>query len=200
MRTIVNPEDGELTVPEHPEPGEQFEHAMIYGNGSIAFADTLGELIDLIIPDYSALSDDPSGDDLALLARHDHMAGVANAVQADFNTQAVERGLFDVASADENLLTATTHDRHEPWSGSLPTGPDGAPLADAGDYGWTQPFPLVLIATDYSPYCERPTPSGEVILLDPYDEQTYLASLTSLGFVQYMSRDTFGATAQPQAV
>jgi len=184
MRTIIETteDDAGAIAPAHPVDGERYEHSLLYGERTIAFADSLGELIDLILPGYAALPDDPSGDDAALIARHDHIAQVANAIQGGFNEQASERGLLDMATADENLTTALGHDRSLPWSGMV----DGA---GESSYVWQSDIPLVLLTTDYAPFTDRPSPQGEaIVMLDPSDEATYLASLTKLGLVQYMRR------------
>jgi hypothetical protein len=183
MRTIVTAApDEDIDSPDHPA-GEDFQHVLLYGDGKAAFADDLGELIDLIIPGYGGLPDTPEGDEDALIQRHKHLADVANAVQSDYNAQAIQRGLLEPDTTDENILTATAHDRSEPWSGIYAVG------SDSPRYAWDGPFPLVLIATDYAPYVEeRPTPTGSVILLDPADEAKYLDSLTKLGLVSYMRR------------
>ena len=183
MRTIltVSP-DEELDAPDSPD-GESYQHALLYGDSQAAFADRLSELIDLILPGYGDLAETPEGDDEALIQRHRHLVEVANSVQADYNHQAVDRGLLDPATTDENLLTATAHDRAQSWSGLHSEG------SDRPGFNWDLAFPLVLIATDYAPYvADRPTPTGTVVLLDPYDETTYLESLNRLGFVTYMRR------------
>lgn len=184
MRTIVTLDDDEIVVPPHPEGGI-FLHVLLFGADQAAFADYAGELIDVILPGYGDLADTGEGDDDALIQRARHLALVANAVQSDFNIQAIERQLVDMDSADENVLTALVHDRSEPWSGIYADDPED----DSVSYHWDNPVPLVLVATDYAPYVpERPTPTGSVRLLDPIDEITYLKALTDLGLVNYMSQ------------
>lgn len=182
LNIMTAPQDGGAEVPPR-EDGEEFQHVLLYGDNQMAFADRLGELIGLVIPDYDELPDTPSGDEEALIQRHRHLAGVANAVQADYNAKAVQRGLLDPNTTDENLLTATAHDRVNPWPGVL-NGDDPRP-----SFNWDHPLPIVLIVTDYDPFVpSRSLPTGNVVLLDPSDEARYLESLTRLGLVTYMRR------------
>ncbi|MDA8342412.1 MAG: hypothetical protein M0007_09350, partial [Actinomycetota bacterium] len=56
-------------------------------------------------------------------------------------------------------------------------------------FEWTCPIPLVLFVTDYAPYSARPTPSGNIIWIDPTTELTFMDSLNALGVVDFLALD-----------
>ena len=53
---------------------------------------------------------------------------------------------------------------------------------------WIEDVPLVAIATDYSPFTERPTPTGRVVMLDPSSEMGYCLSLAALGLFEFYTK------------
>lgn len=177
---VDNETDHNAEAPVHPVEGHDWQHALVHGAGTIVYADSLGELIAVIIPGYSDLPDTPDGDARALIARHEHLVDVANTVQAGFNADAIERGLFDPTSSDVNTLTGLGHDRARPWPGT--------DIEGVQSYQWPQTVPLALLSTDYAPYTTRPCPTGNVVLLDGSSELAYLRTLTSLGLIGYLRR------------
>lgn len=171
MRTTVsypNEQDLLAGLPEHPEGG-QWAYAMAHDDDQVSFADTAGELIELLIDGYDTLGDSDEDHDQALLVRYQHLLLLAAHYQAVANDDAMDRGLLD--DADEDILTALYSDRTLPYTGGAWTGPT-----------------LYLMATDYAPYTDLSAPSGEtVVLLDPARENAYLAALHRLDFISFFT-------------
>ena len=169
MRTTVNyPSEHEVLpgLPVHPDGG-QWSYAIAHDGEHVTFADTAGDLIEVLIDGYGQLGDTDEEHDQALLARYQHLLLLAGHYQAEANDTAMADGLLD--DADEDTLTALYSDRSEPYTGGEWTGPT-----------------LILIATDYAPYTDLPTPQGaQVVLLDPARETSYLAALHRLGFISW---------------
>lgn len=166
-----------------------FRYAMDHGDGETTLSDNLSELIAKTIPGYGQFGDDDEGHDSAAFARAQHLAQVASAVQASL----IREGMaatpgFDPGSASDDVLTALSQDRRLPFEG-VP-GPDGTIR-----YEWTESLPLVLVSTDYHPFTSRVAPTGEVVLLDPATELSYLLTLHSLGLIGFYVRP--GADPDP---
>lgn len=49
---------------------------------------------------------------------------------------------------------------------------------------WTATVPLMLVASHYAPYTSLPRPAGNVVLIDPYTEESFAASLQQAGILQ----------------
>lgn len=152
--------------PSSPD-GEPFRYALVRGEVT-TFADSLTDLVGVVLPGYAALSDDA-----ALLARWQCAAKTATEIQQMI---AAAAGL-DPSRESEDVLTAIFHDRAEPL-------PDVVPAA-----GWDHPVRLILLATDYAPFTDSPAPTGNVELVDPSTEREFLTGLASLGVVQLYSRN-----------
>jgi hypothetical protein len=159
--------DGLGDIPAHPQGG-QWAYAMAHDGDLVSFADTAGELVGVLIEGYDQIGDTEADHDHALLVRYEHLVILAAHYQGLANQAAESAGDLDVA--DEDTLTALYADRAEPY-----TGPQS----------WTGP-PLILLATDYSPFTARPAPTGDTVtLLDPSRETTHLACLGELGFIAF---------------
>ncbi len=162
-----------------PQGHTGFRYAMDHGDGETTLSDNLSELIAKTIPGYDRFGDDDEGHDSATFARAQHMAQVASAVQASLIREAVAATPgFDPGSASDDVLTALSQDRRLPFEGV--SSPDGAICHE-----WTESVPLVLVSTDYHPFTVRVAPTGEVVLLDPSTELTYLLTLHSLGLIGF---------------
>lgn len=157
-------------LPPHPD-GQPWQFVLLYGDRMQAVADTATELLWLVVAGYDQIAaDDIEG---AFYARVDHAAGVAALVQHGVIQSAIDDGFElddDVAttammSSKTELIPASVRDSVESWN---------------------YPVPLVLVATLYAPYTDQPAPAGDnVILVDPYTEKGYLASLHRLGLVTF---------------
>lgn len=149
-----------LTVGPNDPIDSELPVAWLQPNGSAIMADTLTEVVASIVDGY-----DDAGDEDALAARHDALVAIAT------DAQVVLLDDVDLASLSELELTMVSTDKD-----ILVTG------------AWTGPVPLLLIATSYEPYTGSPVPDGEVVLLDPYTERTFLDSLVKLGLGELMVR------------
>jgi hypothetical protein len=174
-------------VPEH-DGGDPWPYAVITHDGSTHFSDTATELLVMAIPGYPADTTDSNdrGDDgvlhsvesdLALIARYDDLVSYADALQQTFVAGAVEDGLLDLSLLDESILTAMLGERMVPYEPHI----DGLPTE------WPANLPpLVLVATDYEPFTDRPMPTGNLVWVDPSTELTYLQSLNNIGIITLM--------------
>jgi len=137
-------------------------------DGEVHYAGTVTELLGALIPGYE------TDHDIALEQRWRAAVLRSNALQADLAVRAVE--------ADNHLLGRLTEEE-------LTTL-----FASRGDLfavpaSWTCEVPLVLIATDFAPYTDRPAPEGNVRFIDPADERGLLMSLSAAGDLTFYTRE-----------
>jgi hypothetical protein len=168
-----------LSVPEHPDGPEGWAYAVIDGRGQTVFADNAGELVALFVNGYDAIPQTDEGDDEALAARYEVLVQMAEVAQRGIVDRAVEDGTFDPVEAGEEALTGLFAPRSLPWGGFWTR--DGA-----ARFEWDGGVPIVVLATDYEPYTDRPAPTGNVLVVDPYTELTFLQSLGALGLVKFL--------------
>ena len=167
-----------VTLPPHPDGPGGWAYALIDNEGQVVFADDAGELVALFIEGYRFPRDD-RGHDLALAARSEALVEVAERSQRYLVDEAVEGGVLDPLAAGEDALTALFAPRTRPWEGR--STEDGT-----ASYEWDGPVPLILLATDYAPFTDRPQPTGNVVYLDPSTEVSFLVSLDTLGLVKFL--------------
>jgi hypothetical protein len=167
MKVIANTQGTTPPAPALKDNGELYKFRCHFdGMSQIAFADTYEELLNLLIPGYSELTDLEKD-----VIRLRYLKNVQLSLKAQIAANATE----DSVTAEEyQILTADVP------SGD---GPDNALI-------WSSSTPLVLIAQDYIPYTEVAIPlshlgdtdsSQNVIVLDAVDEQAFLASLHLVG-------------------
>lgn len=114
--------------------------------------ETATEAVASLVPDYATI---PADDEYsALIARYDYAVKQANELQRDY---LLEGDPLPEEDADVALIP-----KHEP-------------VVDVEV--WDLMVPLVLIATDYTPYTDLEAPQGNVIMLNPADELSFLVSL-----------------------
>lgn len=148
------------------EDGQPWQFALITAESQI-FADSCTEIIEGLVPGYTALSDDD-----ALIARYEYAIILANLHQ---QLLAGSTEGFDPGAETENVLTAIFTPREEVNLASLlPAGADGAPV-------WNHAVPLVLPTVLYSPFTSVPAPVGDIAWIDPSNERAFLESLDTLG-------------------
>ena len=199
-----------VSLPPHPDGPGGWAYAVVDDEGQVIFADNAGELVALVILGYGDISDSDEGHDEALATRYEALVEMAERAQRYLVDQAAESGLFDPLEADEETLTALFAPRTRPWEGHAAapptgigptgTGPIGTgpvrpsltgtgPTASRppGDHVWRDRVPLVLIATDYEPYTDRPKPTGRALFLDPSTEISFLRSLDALGLIKLLA-------------
>ena len=180
MTTITIPAtEADIAPPEHPDGGEWL-YLVMWPNGELLYSDNLGELVVETIQDdrYQDLLDDDSDEahDECLVMRYEELCHLGAKVQDYLVGEGADRGTIDLSQAGEDVLTALFQDRHVPFAG---VHRDGGP-----SFEWTEDVPLVLVATDYAPFTERPTPTGRVVMLDPSSEMGYCLSLAALGLFE----------------
>ena len=172
--TVDSPPPG--TGPEPPPHESVWPFLMAHGD-QITWADTRTELVGALIDGYDGILDGPDGLAEATWARYRQAVAVAADVQASILLDATEKGAFDpeqlAATPDgEAVLNALMVERT-------------VPLTEMAE--WTFEVPLVLVATDYAPFTDRPQPSGRIIWMDPSDEARHLDSLERVGRVRVFS-------------
>ncbi|ACV79023.1 hypothetical protein [Nakamurella multipartita] len=190
MLTTV-PAGDTATLPVLTGPGgDPFPFLMRHGT-DLTGAETRTELLGALIPGYADLPDTQVGHDEALGQRWEQAVATAAAVQAGLVAGATAAGEFDPAAVGEDVLTALLGDRDQPFTGLPIPGPvdepGGGDSTDEGPVSFDWPAdlpPLILVATDYAPYTSAPRPHGNVVLLDPHTETTYLDSLAELGLIR----------------
>lgn len=173
--------DSDITLPDHPDGPGGWAYAVVDKDGQVIFADNTGELVALFVQGYADIPGNDAGHDLALVARYEALVEIAERSQRFLVDEAVERGTLDPLEAGEDVLTALFAPRERPWGGM--EGPDGQV-----SFEWDGPVPLVLIATDYAPFTGRPSPTGNVVFLDPSTELSFMVSLDTLGLVKFMAQ------------
>ncbi|WIE80857.1 hypothetical protein [Curtobacterium sp. MCSS17_016] len=131
-------------------------------------ADSLTDVVADMVDDY-----DPSDPAKAFEQRLDYVVRSTAFQQAIVAAAAVEDGTLDIDTVGEDALTALFSDRTE--------------AAEVTE--WNHSVPLLHVSSHYEPYTERPRPSGNVHLLDPYTELTLLQSLHAAGSLEVLFRD-----------
>lgn len=169
----------EIILPPHPDGDKGWAYAIVGDDGNVFVSDDAGDLVALVIDGYDKVPHTDDGHDKALAMRYEALVQIAERAQHFLVDEAVEKGVIDPVMADEGQLTALFSPRSRPWDGA--TGRNGEVCCT-----WEGRTPLVLIATDYAPYTARPCPSGNIVLLDPCTETSFLLSLDVLGLVKFL--------------
>jgi hypothetical protein len=178
MIATVDPSEaaGTAVLP-HPDGGDWL-YAVLDGSGAISLSDSASELVAMAIPGYAELGGGEVGHDEALGMRYDFLVELARRTQQSIVDRAVKTGEIDLAALSDDETTALFAERFNPFEGLLTV--DGR-----WTHHWDLPAPLVLIATDYQPYTDRPTPKGRIVWLDPATEVSFLRSLHTLGIIEF---------------
>lgn len=151
------------TVDENPEG---YDNAMLLGDHTY-YGDMLTDLVAVVLgnEDYPELDDDD-----ATYERYLYMVKVANAMTAAAN----EANFEWFESLDELDFNAVMLSRDE--------------VADLGLSEWNHDVPLHLVSLDFRPSTDVVPPTGNVLMLNPYDEATFLRTLDALGLVELFLR------------
>jgi hypothetical protein len=161
--------------PPHPDGGE-WTYCVVPMSGELVYSDSLTDLVAAGIPGYVDLPDTDDGHDRALVMRYDDLVSLANKFQRWLVNDAARRELIDISGLGEDALTALMADRSAVFAG----------VSSQDDpFDWQIEVPLVLMATDYSPFTDRPSPTGRIVWIDPETEFTYLESLSALGVLRF---------------
>lgn len=171
MASIVlhEPFDGEAR-----DDGTPWPLSMIVSQQTI-LGETASDLIAHLIPGYGELPDDDDGDTAALIMRWQSCVATASDVQALICADRVQEGRFDPVQETEETLSVLFGDKT-------------VPIEDIASWD-NEDVPLILIATDYAPFSERPPVTGHVLWLDPSDEATFLRSLSNIGVIEFNVHD-----------
>lgn len=148
-----------IRQPEHPEH-KPWLVIWIVRNGEVIFADSLSDIVGVLIDGYGELDDD-GDDDPHLNARIDTLAPLAQAAQALI--------LADFAAREVRLS-------EEELNAALLDKEKATDLAR-----WNPAEPLILLTTSYEPYTDAPAPEGAILWLDPTNEAAFLGSLNKIG-------------------
>lgn len=160
------------------EDGTRYPYAMHFdGDKFIGYADTPGELLDILIDGYASL--EPQD---AQVARIRLAIAAQVAVQAQINADAMASGAWEALSEGEQaLLNGPRFEQPHGWG-------DAEGMGDV----WESEIPLVLVETGYAPWGDVDKPiSGiadvlnppNIIWLRPVDEWEFLESLATTGFI-----------------
>jgi hypothetical protein len=168
--------DGPVIPPLH-ENGQAFAYCMYFnGNVDVAFADTLNDLLDALIPGYTSLNGADQDFQRIRLSQ-----SVAAQVQAEI-----------LASLEPNQVTAEEY--------AVLSAPRGIsqPRAD----WWTCPVPLVVVETGYEPFTAIPRPASglsdglsapdNLWFIRPSEEEDFLISLHEVGYIRLMENSYTG--------
>lgn len=169
--------DFEDTLPDSlpvREDGSIYPFGLVWGNRAV-LADTRTELTEEIIEGYADLPEGEEGDTEALYARYRTSVHFANSMQQVLAANATEEGTFDPSVESEDVLTALFTDRSQKID----------EIAE-----WKHQVPLVLVATEYAPYGTTPKPAGNVLCIDPFNETTFLDTLSELGIVELLVNES----------
>ncbi len=158
-------------------PTEQWSHVLALPDGSTAYGDTAGEVLEELIEGYAGLATDAARAD----ARHRHALSVVDAAQEAAIRSATRSGRFDAADPDSaGLLTVLRAPKDAGILLELPDRP-------GEQASWDGAVPLVLVTTHYAPHGTYPPITGNTAWLDTTGDAVYLRSLDALGVVNYWS-------------
>lgn len=136
---------------------------VLWGSGRELETDSWSAAADHLIDGHATMSADD-----ALAARFDVLVALAGAAQAGM-----------VAELDIDQLP-------EPVVAAALTSKDVTLHLDGG---WPDGFPLLLVASLYTPYTDVPVPAGDdVVLLDPHTERSFVEAFVTLGLAKVLTR------------
>jgi hypothetical protein len=143
------------TAPTH-DGDALYRYELIHNQGALrSYANTLPELLEALIPDYTRLDHDAQG-----AARLAYALTAQVALQAQWN---VSYGLEGCSDEERAVLTGGRN---------VPPAPTN----------WTAPVPLVLITSFYAPVGALTQPVGaNLVWIDPTEPGSLLRSLEHAG-------------------
>lgn len=159
------------------DSGDGYRYCMYFnGDVDVAFADSILELLDTLIPGYATLSEEDQD-----VARIQFSQTAAATVQAAIMAE-LEPG--DVTDEEYKIL--------------------GAPrqLAQPTVTFWTSQVPLIAVETSYAPYTDVPRPASgtsateedsNIWWIRPMDEEEFLVSLHEIGVIRLMENTQIAA-------
>lgn len=155
-------------------------------NAVTYYADTLSDLVDVFVPGYVEMVHSLelgvlSAADKIHLSMRSRLLEMARERQVEIVKEAVESNGLDPSQLSGDLLVALRQDKEVPFVGL----PDG----DALSLHWDYALPLILIASDYSPFTDLAKPTGHnLIFVDATSERSFLDSASRLGLCKFLIR------------
>ena len=173
------------TRPTHPTPppprtpdGQLYKYEMIHDGGHRrSYANNLTELCAALIENYNPHQLDnqhltPTQRDSHINRELDHLR-ILYAVK-------VQTWLQALINTQDNLNQLTPHQQ-----ATLRSPRTTQPAINH----WNAPIPLVLSAHEYQPHGPHTKPHGNIIWLNPRDEQTLLTTLHKTGWIHLSEPD-----------
>lgn len=152
------------------EDGSGYRYCMYFnGDVDVAFADTLEEILDTLIPGYATLSEEDQD-----VARIQYAQNAAATVQASILAE-LEEG--DISPEEYAILSAPRQ------------------LPQPTVKFWESEVPLIIVDTSYAPFTDVPAPSSalgstleesNVWIISPMDSEVFLMNLHEIGFLRLM--------------
>lgn len=174
------------------EDGEFYNYIMYYESDRyIAYADTPGELIEILIPGYEEKTPTEKLDERLAMALR-----MQAQVQAHVVVNLTEEDRRNLADWEMKCLRGEYNEDapyqiRDFWKETLPEGmkPEDVPEDEHMDI-WASEHPLVLIDVAYAPWTKvlppLANPEGtNIIWLRPTDEVEFLDSLNSIGMIVF---------------
>lgn len=176
----------------YKDDGEFFDFIMYFdGNSKIAYSDSPAELLELLIPGYSDMSEEQRLD--ARLSRAINLQAVTQAqivlsLSQDDKDQLKE---WELKALRGEYNDQDSYAIRGFWKENLPeeTNPEDVSEGDQLDV-WESQIPLVLIDAAYKPWSDIEPPLGNpegsnIVWLKPVDEIDFLLSLTSINYITF---------------
>lgn len=132
--------------------------------GETLAGDSMTDLVGQLLGD-SYNPDDPAA---ALVERYETLVDLAVKMQAIM----LASDSIDITKCSEAQLTAALADKRDVCHVT----------------SWAADFPLIVVATGYEPYTDVPRPTGDVIVVDPHTEKSFLEAFTQLGLAILVTR------------
>ena len=169
--------------PAHPTPppprtqeGQLYKYEMIYDAGHRrAYANTLTELCTALIEEYDpeAIAAQQHDQHQTAAQRGSHTNRALDRLRILYTIK-VQTWLQALINSEADLDQLTPHQRSV-LRGQRTTQP--------AINQWHASVPLVLSAHEYQPHGPLATPAGNIIWINPRDEQTLLTTLTQTGWI-----------------
>lgn len=176
--------DNAAPAPSLKLDGTNYQWCMFFeGNSQIAEADTLGELLEVFIPNYTT-KDETS----KLAARIIHARGVQLQLRSNVIASLTDEEEAALTSVERNVLYYEDGDPSG-WGERVALEDGTTEVVDL----WTSDIPLILLDTNYAPFPGKParplSAYGDhdivpnIVYLRPSEEFAYLQSLHLVGAI-----------------
>lgn len=192
----VRSRDNVAPAPSLKDDGTNYIWRMFFENNrKVADADTVAELIDVLIPGYAGLV---SAED-RLQARIVKAKEVQRLARATILANLTPEEAEKIADWEWDVLSFGSEDVNDPFGWGDGTGTLGKNDIDVIDF-WSNDKPLVLLETSYKPFTDVASPMSHegdytfvsnIIWLRVQSQEDFLRSLSRIGYI------AFGTPAAP---